>query len=256
MDSQEKNKVKSIQRAFTIIRTISKFNDHGLRLSQIAKKTDLHIATTRRLLHTLISEEFIMYDTTIKKYFIGGQIYKISSSNEYSQLSSKYHGVLEKLTKMTGDTSYLSCRIGFDILCIDTVEGYNPIRVVYEVGERWPIGIGSAGIAILGAIPLDEVEDILAANESRYFSGNVKIDLKRIKNYLEFSREMGFSFCENLHLVGSNTVGIPIKNSQNKIIGAISVTSISERMPFKKAMEIVEEIKPEIELIKPANLFL
>jgi DNA-binding IclR family transcriptional regulator len=51
-------------------------------------------------------------------------------------------------------------RTGNDTLCVDRRIGSYPIQVLsIEVGARRPLGVSSAGVAILAAMPTPETQD-------------------------------------------------------------------------------------------------
>ena len=62
-------------------------------------------------------------------------------------------------------------RTGLDTLCVSRRLGGFPIQVLsIEVGARRPLGVSSAGVAILAAMPTREARTILARNATRFSS--------------------------------------------------------------------------------------
>ena len=68
---------KSIHRALSVLRAVSEYSDKGARLTKIARKVKLHVATARRILLVLNSEGFVNFDPVSKLYHIGPEIYSL-----------------------------------------------------------------------------------------------------------------------------------------------------------------------------------
>src|SRR3954453_22920038 len=68
-----------------------------------------------------------------------------------------------------GDTGFLTRRTGLDTVCVARQLGTYPIQVLaWDVGERRPLGVTNAGIAILSGMQTDTVRGILAKNRLRF----------------------------------------------------------------------------------------
>ena len=142
MTDKRQNSVQSVHRAITILRTVSKYDEKGIRLSKIAQKVNLHVATTRRLLQALVLEGFIKHDTVTKLYHIGHEAYGLVNTDNIIMYRDSYHPALEAISNKTGDTSYLIVRSGYDLICIDQIQGNHMVQVVYDIGMRVPLGCG------------------------------------------------------------------------------------------------------------------
>ena len=250
MNDKRQNSVQSIHRAIAILRAVSKYDEKGVRLSKVAQEVNLHVATTRRLLQALALEGFIKYDAVTKLYHIGYGAYGLVNTDNIMIYRDSYHSALEAISNKTGDTTYLVTRSGYDLICIDQIQGNHMVQVVYDIGMRAPLGCGGGGAAILAASPDNQVKSILAANESRYIEHN-NISLKKIKNAIKLSRKLGFGLSEGLFMKGVTSVGLPISSIKNEIIGAICVASVPSRMDRRRCQNIAKIIKSEIDSINP-----
>jgi DNA-binding IclR family transcriptional regulator len=120
---------QSVHRAILLLRTVAASNEHGMRLSQIAKKAELSIPTAHRILTALASEGFLEYNLSSKCYHIGIELYALGSKAQQFALREKYRTCLENIARETLDSVYLVVRSGFDALCIDDIEGKSTIRI-------------------------------------------------------------------------------------------------------------------------------
>ncbi|WP_227163463.1 IclR family transcriptional regulator, partial [Lactiplantibacillus plantarum] len=60
--------------------------------------------------------------------------------------------VLRQISDVSGDSAFLICRAGGDSLCLHREVGNYPVQVLaVTIGHRQPLGVGAAGLALLGA---------------------------------------------------------------------------------------------------------
>lgn len=233
---------QSILRAIALIRGVANHNDRGITLSKIAAETGLHVATTHRILSVLVSEGFLSCNPKSKCYHLGMDVYLLADTARQFFLRDQFRGALEKIAKETGDTVFLLVRSGKDVLCIDRVEGQSPIRMMtIDVGVRKPLGIGAGSLSLIAFMPDDEFDLVLAENAGRY--AYFKMSVERLKHLGTSSRRLGYVVSENLFHEGVTSIGIPIMNQQGEIIAAITVSTISQRMPSERRDEIVKLVK-------------
>jgi DNA-binding IclR family transcriptional regulator len=241
---------QSIQRTIALLRAVAQKNDQGVRLSQLARKVGLHVATVRRILTVLAEEGLITYDPASKLYRLGLELYVLGSAAKQFAIREWFHDILKRIAQETEDTVYLITRSGNDALCIDRVEGKFPIRIMtYDIGARHPLGVGTAGLTYLAFLPDDEAEKILYANKSRYGKYN-NMNEQKIRSLTALTRKRGYTINEGNYLKGVTGVGFPILNQQGEVIAAISVAAISERMGRRRQLSIVRLLKSEIALMK------
>ena len=164
---------QTIFRAIEVLNLVAKNNNQGIALSSIARAANLNISTTHRILSVLKSERFIDYDPSSKLYHIGIALYHIGASAHQFSICNHFRATLETIANNTEDTTFLQIRSGYDTLCIDRVEGKFPIRaLIFDVGSRRPLGIGSGGLALIAFLPNEEVQEIINANKRRYLYFN------------------------------------------------------------------------------------
>lgn len=233
---------QSILRALKLIRSVAKHNDRGITLSKIAAETGLHVATTHRILSVLVSEGVLACRPKSKCYHLGIEVYLLADTAREFFIRDQFRSGIEKIAKETEDTVFLLIRSGNDVLCIDRMEGKFPIRMMtIDVGVRKPLGIGAGSLSLIAFLPDEEFEKLLAVNANRYVQ--FKMNVERIKSIGISSRPLGYVVSENLFHEGVTSIGVPIINSRAEIVAAITVSTISQRMPPKRREEIARFVK-------------
>jgi DNA-binding IclR family transcriptional regulator len=233
---------QSILRAFKIIRSVAKHNDRGIKLSEIASETGLHVATTHRILSVLVSDGILACNPKFKCYHLGMEVYLLADTARQFFIRDQFRSGLEQIAKETEDTVFLLIRSGNDVLCIDRMEGKFPIRMMtIDVGVRKPLGIGAGSLSLIAFLPDEEFEKVLAVNANRY--GQFKMNVERVKSMGISSRRLGYVVSENLFHEGVTSIGVPIINLEGQIVAAITVSTISQRMPAKRREGIARVVK-------------
>ena len=70
---------------------------------------------------------------------------------------------MTRLARDTGESAFFSARRGDETVCVLSEEGSFPLRShVLHVGIRFPLGVASAGLAILSHLPDRDVDDYFA----------------------------------------------------------------------------------------------
>jgi len=242
---QSRKGTQSISRAVAILRTVSEYKENGVNLSTIARKSGLHVATTRRILQELLATKLTCYDSVSKCYNIGTFVYSLASAQQYSSIRELYRLSIENIVKKIGESVFLVVKLGNDSMVIDRVEGNQTIQVQRDIGHRLPLGIGTGGISILSSLPKEEADKIISANKFRYANYNNMTEMK-VRSLVKRSVKLGYSISKGTYTKGASGISLSIYNAEKKVIGAITVALISERMNSEMGKNIADIIKSEI----------
>ena len=255
MRSNPPKGVQSIHRAIALLRTVVKYNDRGVNLHDLAKEVGLHSATARRMLKALVSEGMLTFDPVDRLYYLGIELFYFGAAAHQFNIRDRFRATLERIAQKTEDTTYLVIRSGNDVLCIDRVEGSFPIRALtHEVGMRVPLGIGAGSLTLLAFSPEKEREAIIEANRMRYPQYNERT-AEDIRLMVNQAIDLGYAVSEGNVMEGAVAVGVPIWDDQKRVVAAISVSAIEQRMDKKRRSEIAKLLKSEIKSINlPADL--
>jgi len=244
-----KEGTQSILRAILLLRAVAEADEQGFRLYQIADAVGLPSTTAHRILNVLVSEGLLEYDPAFKTYHIGIGLYSLGNKATRFALRSKYRSCLENIAHKTQDSVYLIVKSGLDALCIDSIESNSTIRIMtYNIGSREPLGIGAGSLALLSFSPDEEIKSVVEANRLRYKSNN-DTSVTKLKNQINRARKLGYVYNRGAYMKGINAVGWPLFDETEKIIAAISVASIAERINTERSREIAMLIKSEISQI-------
>jgi len=241
---------QSIERALTLLREIAAHNRSGSRLLDLATRTALQRPTVHRMLKCLANENMVQQDPDTHRYFLGSMAFELGlTAAPRFNLREICHPALTRIAEATGDTVFLTQRSGLDSVCLDRREGAFPIKAfTLEIGMRRPLGVGTGSLAILSALPEEEIDKVVGANNVRLpeYGLNGGALLSQVKR----AQKLGFAMREMPGLAGVRSVGQALRNQGGVPFAALSVSTISSRMTEKRASEIATLLKNETRQIE------
>ena len=239
--------VQSVERALEILSSLAFSNPlAGMRFTDLMHQTGLAKPTLHRLLKTLIEKGFVERDRDTRLYFLGFQFLAFGArAANRMDLQLLARPSLERLAKLTQDTVYLLVRSGSESVCLDREEGAYPVKVFTQaVGTRRPLGRNSAAIAIMAALPPEEVDDLLRRNRTR-LREFPRADPDELRAAVAWARDAGYAESLGSIVQGMCSVSAAILGLDGKPLGAITVTAIADRMSQPRRAQIATWLKDE-----------
>lgn len=127
--------------------------------------------------------------------------------------------------------------------------GTYPIQVLaWDVGERRPLGVTIAGIAILSGMQTHAARGVLAKNQSRFSQYGVSAEA--ILREVAIARAKGFAVRPRALTPGASAVSVTIRSLGGAAHGALTITPISRRLSPKRTDEIVARLRIRAEAIE------
>jgi len=241
---------QSIQRAVAVLRILATARESGLGLTEISMQAELTRPTTHRILSVLVAEGIIEQRLGARRYVVGEQIPLLALSRRTRDpLLDIVRPHLRAAVGEIGDTGFLTRRTGLDTVCVARQLGTYPIQVLaWDVGERRPLGVTNAGIAILSGMQTDTVRGILARNRPRFSRYGLSTDA--ILQEVAIARAKGFAARARSLTPGSGAISVMIRSSSGAAHGALTITPISRRLSPKRTDEIVARLRMHAQAIE------
>lgn len=221
-----------LHRASRLLRAVAAKNRVGSRLTDLCNVVGIERPTGHRILQALVGEGLLRQNEVSKRYYLGTQIYEMGLvATPRFDIRDMCHPFLQGIASETGDSTFLTARVGFDGVCLDRVEGNFPIRVfIIEVGLRRPLNVGGGAITILSCLEDEEIERILRANAERCRDRFPRYSEANVRRLIETTRSQGFLTNEVIELPSVRTFAMPIRNPDGSPVAAISTSTISPRL--------------------------
>jgi DNA-binding IclR family transcriptional regulator len=246
------NGAQAIERASTLLLLVGRAGPAGARLSEMVDQSDLPKPTVRRMLLALVRAGLLDQDPETRRYYLGPEIHVLG------MLASARFGIhsislrsLVRLSQQTGDTAFLSVPRGVYSICVHREEGPYPIRVhALHAGDRHPLGVGAGGLALLAALPDEDVKEVLAANADTLVESYPTFSPSVLHSLVQDTRRRGYALNPGMLLSDSWAIGVPIHGSDGKPVGALSIAATKSRLTEERQQEIVPLLKKEASWIE------
>lgn len=238
---------QSVDRALALLSVVGRYAERGVSLTEIVAKTDLNKPTARRLLLALMRAGLVEQDEETRLYFLGEETFVLGSlaSRRYGLLQLAMDGLV-RLSRKTEDTSFLSIRRGTYSVCLYREEGTFPVRThALQAGFEHPLGVGAGSLAMLAALPDDEIDAILEANAEVLRQRYPMLPLERIRQDVGETRTKGYALNPGLIYANSWGVGVAIMTAERGPAGALSVAAIDSRLQPARQAEIAGYLTEE-----------
>ncbi|QQO15481.1 IclR family transcriptional regulator [Bradyrhizobium diazoefficiens] len=243
---------QAIRRAVAVLRILAAGRENGVPLAEVVRGTGLTRPTVHRIVHVLIEEGIVERNERSGRYAIGTQVPELALARPRpSQLLVAANPSLRRVSTAIGDTLFLTVRTGNDTLCVDRRIGVYPIQVLsIEVGARRPLGVSSAGVAILAAMPAPDARKIVAANEKRFEAYH--IDAAGVMDQVTAARRRGYYLREIGLVQGTKSISTWIKTPDGQPAAAMTVSAVRTRLGPRREQEVAEILLRETRIIEQA----
>jgi DNA-binding IclR family transcriptional regulator len=203
----------------------------GSSLVEVVRESGLTRPTVHRLLTSLAAEGLLDHDAKTGSWVLGPEILLMGSvASARFPLEDIARPSLRRLAEATGESAFFSIRRGAETVCLLREEGSFPVRsFVLHEGVRFPLGVASAGTAIMAFLPQGEQEQILAdwpAHAGTFAQGHTEAV---VRANLQRTSETGYSVNPGLVLEGSWGMGAAVFDRAGRPAWALSLTGIEPR---------------------------
>lgn len=231
--------VQVLSRAAALLRVVSGAMPDGVTTSDAARQTNMARPTAHRILDSLATEGFCDQDAKTGRWLLGPELFLLGNiagaRYDVTETAQKH---VHALAQQTEESAFFSTLRGNETVCLVREDGAFPIRsfVLYE-GRRFPLGVASAGLAILAFMPQRQVEDYLAEHNLTP-EHSVAHSPASIRERIADGRQKGYVTNPGLIVEGSWGIAAPVFDVTGFPAGALSLTGIEPRFKQPRRDEL------------------
>ncbi|WP_066799717.1 IclR family transcriptional regulator [Sphingomonas soli] len=232
--------IQSLQRAIEILDLLAESGSRGARLSDLAAATGLGKSTVHRMLGELMRGGMLDQDPATKYYRVGSKLIRLGErASRGRQLGDLAQPALRRIAEQTGDTAYLSVRVGNKFVCMGREVGGYPVKVLsLEVGEQRPLGLGAGSLALLAMLDPRERDAIIAANAAE-MPDNPALAVDEMNRCVSEALKLGYARTEGRVVTGIAAIAVPVFDASGTVAGSLSLQAISSRLSSARTPELV-----------------
>ena len=227
-DKTEQNTIKSLDRALSVLTTLSK--NQNKTLTDLSKELGESPSTIYRILSTMALHQIVESDDKLQTWNIGPGSFQIGSSFlRRTSLVETSRPFLRSLMEETGETANLGIENNGNVLFLSQVETHAPIRAFFPPGTLSPLHASGIGKVLLTQYNRSKLEKFVKAGLEP-FTHHTKSTLELIQEDMAITLERGYAVDDQERNIGMRCIAAPIKNAFGEVIAGISVSGPTSRV--------------------------
>ena len=229
-----------VSRAGLLLRTVSAGADIGVSTAEAVERTGLTRPTVHRLLTALATEGLVDQDSRSGRWFPGPELYLMGTvAAARYDVSDVARETVRTLAVRTGESAFFSARRGDETVCLLGEEGSFPLRsFVLHEGVRFPLGVASAGLAILAFLPTGQAEAYLGRHPELSERWGASHSEDAVLARAAEARAQGYSVNPGLIVEGSYGMAAAVFDRSGEPAWALSLTGVESRFPRSRQLEL------------------
>jgi IclR family KDG regulon transcriptional repressor len=230
-------KVQSLDRAFDILELLSR-EQHGLNLTEIGNRLDLHKSTVYRLLQALKERGYI--DKSAQgSYRLGMEFIELSSLYLNNlELKTEAQPILRELSSLSGNTAFLATLQESEVVYIDKMETHNSLRKYSIIGQRAPLYCTALGKSMLTGKTEEQIRSLYQERELKAFTERTIKSVDALVEEIEKIRRRGWSLDDEEYEQGLRCIGAPIRDYRDEVIAAVSTSGYASVITRERVEEV------------------
>ncbi|MFW7342171.1 IclR family transcriptional regulator [Pollutimonas sp. H1-120] len=250
---------QALTRGLALLAALKEAAPEGVRVTDLARSTGIERPTVHRLLLSLESAGWVKKAENGRRYFAdaqGGLSLAVSTMDNSATREVVVRAIpaMRRLASKLGDAIFLVTREGDESVALHREIGDYPIQILATyAGKRYPLGVGSAGMALLAGLPDDLAVKVVESNSLRLeeYGGLTPQTIHRLRKNAQLR---GYAVMQNYAVRGAMGVGCALTDERGNAVLAMSVSAVTERMPLKRQGEIARLLQQELEALRvPPN---
>jgi IclR family KDG regulon transcriptional repressor len=230
-------KVQSLDRAFDILELLSR-EQHGLNLTEIGNRLDLHKSTVYRLLQALKERGYIEKSAQ-GSYRLGMEFIELSSLYLNNlELKTEAQPVLRELSSLSGNTAFLATLQENEVVYIDKMETHNSLRKYSIIGQRAPLYCTALGKSMLTGMAEEQIRKLYGGVDLKAYTDRTITSVDALVVEIETIRRRGWSVDDEEYEEGLRCIGAPIRDYRNEVIAAVSTSGYASVITRERVEEI------------------
>jgi DNA-binding IclR family transcriptional regulator len=196
--------------------------DTALTVTEIARRSGLHIATASRLVEELSSFGWLQRDED-RKVRIGVRMWEVvSRASPTLSLREAAMPVMEDLHAIVGQHIQLGVMEGDEVLFVERLTAPGAVINYTRVAGRLPLHASSSGLLLLAYAPPAQQERIIS-RPLEVFTEQTIASPSQLRSALAEVRRQGYAFLAGHLHPDATGVAVPVRDPAGKVVAALAI---------------------------------
>ncbi len=236
------NAVRSVDRAAALLLALGESQGEA-GVTELARRLGLHKSTASRLLATLQKRGLVEQDDETGKYRLGLVVIRLA---ERAERTLDLRGIalpeLERLARLTHETTGLGILEGDTMLAVAQVDGPNLIAVGDWTGRATPLHCVASGKVLLSSLAEREVLRIVRRGLVSYTERTI-VELEPLLEELARIRRRGYAMAIGEYEMNLNAVAAPVHDARGNVIAAVDIWGPAFRVTPRRVPELAAQAR-------------
>lgn len=238
----DRTSIQVIDRAVALLGALASAPG-GLHLAEIARRVGINRSTAYRILTSLAGHRLVMRDDHLN-YRLGFGLFELGSTVPEHHLA--FHAaataILDTTAESLGLTAFI-CIADRDRALFIKQAMYGDVRhVAYPEGSSLPLHASAGSRVLLAHAPVDLVDRLLS-RPLEALTVRTPTDPELLREDLREIRERGYAVGDGDVTIGMGTIGAPVRGSDGRVVAAVSLTDLSQRLFGAEERQMIDAAK-------------
>ncbi|MBN1368503.1 MAG: IclR family transcriptional regulator [Dehalococcoidales bacterium] len=243
MKSTKKVKLLTLDKAISVLE-IFLHQEEAVRLSEIARRSNLDKATVNRILSTFVNRGYLRQREKRGKYYLGMRFLDfcaiIKRRIKIRDIAMPY---LTKLTYTVKESAVFSFS-NTKYTCYNEVIPSNyPLTIGPNEGTTGPLYCTSVGKILLSAMSDKDIEYYLKSIPLVARTQHTILDPEFLKKQLLQVRTEGIAYDNEEYAVGIKSIAVGVLDREGNMSASVGIMSVSTRLTQSRIQEIIPPLK-------------
>lgn len=194
----------------------------ALRVSEIARRSGLHVATASRIVGHLVAEGLLARgsDGSVR---VGMRLWELASraapTRSFRDAAMPF---LEDLHAVVGHHAQLAVRNGEEVLFVERLSARDAVVNFSRIAGRLPLHLSSSGVVLLAYGPPDVRERVLSRPLEAATPATITSS-ERLRTVLAQVRQQGYALLPGHVHEDATGIAVPVRNGLGEVVAALSV---------------------------------
>ncbi|MEO1656685.1 MAG: IclR family transcriptional regulator [Pseudomonadota bacterium] len=239
----ETGQVQSLVRALGALEELA-HHPEGMTMTSLAKAIGLPRSTTHRLLTTMHSLQFVIFNDINSHWLVGPQAFTVGSAfggvRDLARLGKPY---LRAISMTTSELVSVSIPSSGSQLYVGQSDSKTPLPATYRPGARLPLHYGAAGKAMLAFWSENRLGDYISSIDFSKRTDKSTTDTSKLWEKIKRTRDRGYAFdCEEC-AKDLRCVGAPVFDEDGIPVAALSISAPLSRMNKDRMHSLGRELR-------------
>lgn len=214
-----------------------------VRFNEVLASSPYPKATLYRLLQTLTNQGLLSYDEDMQTYAPGMRLVRLAHAAwRQSSLAPVARPFLDALSQEVGETIHLAQLDRGQVLYVDKRNAKTPIEMFSQAGKVGPGYCTGVGKAMMAFLKPEDQDSAIRYQSFFKHTENTLTSEEALREELAEIRKAGIAFDREEHEVGIICIAAPIIATTGRAMGAISITTTTN----KYSLSDLEALRPSI----------